>query len=165
MHYYCITTSKLLPSQNDQTSSQSSRCGGLLASRRAGRPGSSPDRARRIKGSGVATAAAGHNCGLDLIPRPGTPYAVTKKEKKKPTPPKQTRTFISAGTACQMVQGLAQVRKQTRGKQACRSGRKVAWVCWRSFQVGPRLGPATKEAQHEDIFTGLAVLTGTVWKD
>ena len=41
-----------------------------------------PGLAQWVKGSGAATAA-GCNCGLDLIPDPGTPYDLRQPEKEK----------------------------------------------------------------------------------
>ena len=46
--------------------------------------GSIPSLAQWVKGSSVChSCSIGHDCGLDLIPGPGTPYAVGWPKKKK----------------------------------------------------------------------------------
>ena len=70
------------------TITRSSHCGatGWVTSLQRQDAGLIPGLARWFKGSGIATA--GHNCGSDLIPGPGTPYPVgppENKQTKKPT--------------------------------------------------------------------------------
>ena len=46
--------------------------------------GSIPGQAQWVKGSGICcSCGVGHNCGSDLIPGPGTPYAMEKEKKKE----------------------------------------------------------------------------------
>ena len=54
-----------------------------MASLQCKNTGSIPVLTQWVKGSGIAAVASGCNCGSDLIPGLGTPYAERQPKKKK----------------------------------------------------------------------------------
>ena len=63
----------------------SSRCGatGLVMSLERQDAGSSPGQNSGLRIQSFHSCSIGHNCGLDLIPDQGTPYAMEQSKKKK----------------------------------------------------------------------------------